>query len=59
MAEIEIGDVYDWKEFPGHTMEVERIGRKNAYILVTNPDGATWHKWQPMPFPSTFLKREK
>lgn len=57
--EIEVGDIYDWVDFPQFSIEVEQLGSWNAYVLVTDSNGATWHKWIPLPFAESFVKRNK
>ncbi len=50
------GDVFTWTLNPGSLIEVLSVGRKYAQIRVTQANGATWLKKQPMPFPLAFMR---
>lgn len=51
-----VGDLYRWSGDPSLTIEVVKVGRKNATIKVTGAPGSSWVKPQPMPFPDSFTR---
>lgn len=50
------GDVFTWVYNPGSLVEVLSVGRKYAQIRVTQSNGASWLKKQPLPFPLAFMR---
>lgn len=52
----EVGDTYTWIMAPGSLVEVLSVGRKYAKVRVTMPNGGSWLKDQPMPFPLGFMR---
>ena len=53
---LQPGDVFTWVLSPGSLVEVLSVGRKYAQIRVTMPNGGSWLKKQPMPFPPAFMR---
>ena len=51
-----VGDTYTWVMAPGSLVEVLSVGRKYAKVRVTMPNGGSWLKDQPMPFPVGFMR---
>lgn len=51
-----VGDLYRWSGDPSLTIEVIKVGRKNATIKVGRVPGSGWIKPQPMPFPDSFTR---
>lgn len=51
-----VGDLYRWSGDPSLTIEVIKVGRKNATIRVGSVPGSGWIKPQPMPFPDSFTR---
>lgn len=51
-----VGDIYRWSGDPSLTIEVIKVGRKNATIRVGSVPGSGWIKPQPMPFPDSFTR---
>ena len=50
------GDVFTWVLSPGSLVKVLSVGRENAKVRVTMPNGGSWLKVQPMPFPPAFMR---
>lgn len=53
---VQVGDQFTWALSPGSLIEVLGVGRKYARIRVTQPNGGSWTKRQPLPFPPAFMR---